>query len=82
MTKATETHVNSAARVVFACSAGGHLAQSLRLESWSGDVDITWVTFNLPVEAVQASAAVANRRLAGDMPSRRWRTRFVLRRVP
>jgi hypothetical protein len=42
-----------AAPVIFACSAGGHLAQLLKLESWSSDVDITWVTFDLP-DAVSA----------------------------
>jgi hypothetical protein len=35
-------------RVLFACSAGGHLAQLLRLEPWYRDLDVRWVTFDLP----------------------------------
>ena len=35
-------------RVLFACSAGGHLAQLLRLEPWYRDHDVRWVTFDLP----------------------------------
>jgi beta-1,4-N-acetylglucosaminyltransferase len=43
-------------RVILATSAGGHLAQLLRLEEWYRDVDATWVTFDLP-DAVSALAA-------------------------
>lgn len=35
-------------RVVFACSAGGHLAQLLQLEPWYRDLEVRWVTFDLP----------------------------------
>ena len=35
-------------RVLFACSAGGHLAQLLRLEPWYRELDVRWVTFDLP----------------------------------
>ncbi len=34
--------------VLFASSAGGHLAQLLQLSSWYADHDRTWVTFRLP----------------------------------
>ncbi|MDW3214184.1 MAG: hypothetical protein R8G01_09325 [Ilumatobacteraceae bacterium] len=37
-----------AKRVLIASSAGGHLAQLLRLERWSDQHDVTWVTFELP----------------------------------
>jgi UDP-N-acetylglucosamine:LPS N-acetylglucosamine transferase len=35
-------------RVLFACSAGGHLAQLLRLAPWYGQHEVRWVTFELP----------------------------------
>jgi beta-1,4-N-acetylglucosaminyltransferase len=35
-------------RVLFACSAGGHLAQLLQLEPWYRGHDVQWVTFELP----------------------------------
>jgi hypothetical protein len=35
-------------RVLFASSAGGHLAQLLRLEPWYRDHDVRWMTFDLP----------------------------------
>ncbi|MBI5087548.1 MAG: UDP-N-acetylglucosamine--LPS N-acetylglucosamine transferase [Actinobacteria bacterium] len=35
-------------KIVFACSAGGHLAQLLQLHTWYGPHDRTWVTFELP----------------------------------
>jgi hypothetical protein len=35
-------------RVLFACSAGGHLAQLLQLRSWYTQHERTWVTFELP----------------------------------
>ncbi len=35
-------------RVLFACSAGGHLAQLLQLRSWYSQHDRRWVTFELP----------------------------------
>jgi len=44
----TATQADTPTRVIFACSAGGHLAQLLKLESFSADVEITWVTFELP----------------------------------
>ena len=34
--------------VVFACSAGGHLAQLLQLRPWYEQYSRTWVTFELP----------------------------------
>jgi cytochrome c1 len=34
--------------VLCACSAGGHLAQLLRLEPWSSQQVVRWVTFDLP----------------------------------
>lgn len=33
---------------MFACSAGGHLAQLLRLDPWSSRQTVRWVTFDLP----------------------------------
>ncbi len=39
---------NSKLRLMFACSAGGHLAQLLRLEPWYSAHDVRWVTFDLP----------------------------------
>jgi hypothetical protein len=49
----TEPSTNPAAserreRVLFACSAGGHLAQLLQLRTWYSHHDRTWVTFELP----------------------------------
>ncbi len=35
-------------RILFACSAGGHLAQLLRLEPWYRDHEVRWMTFDLP----------------------------------
>jgi hypothetical protein len=35
-------------RILFASSAGGHLAQLLRLEPWYRDHDVRWMTFDLP----------------------------------
>jgi hypothetical protein len=35
-------------RVLFTSSAGGHLAQLLRLEPWYRELDVRWVTFDLP----------------------------------
>jgi hypothetical protein len=35
-------------KVLFVCSAGGHLAQMLQLEPWYRSYDVTWVTFRLP----------------------------------
>jgi len=35
-------------RVLFASSAGGHLAQLLCLEPWYRQHDVRWVTFDLP----------------------------------
>jgi hypothetical protein len=35
-------------RVLLACSAGGHLAQLLRLEPWYRNHQVRWVTFDLP----------------------------------
>jgi len=35
-------------RVLMVGSAGGHLAQLLRLDSWSCLHDVSWVTFDLP----------------------------------
>ncbi len=35
-------------RVLFACSAGGHLAQLLKLEPWYRERQVRWVTFDLP----------------------------------
>jgi hypothetical protein len=35
-------------RVMFACSAGGHLAQLLQLRSWYSQHERRWVTFQLP----------------------------------
>jgi hypothetical protein len=35
-------------KIVFACSAGGHLAQLLQLSSWYQPHERTWVTFELP----------------------------------
>jgi hypothetical protein len=35
-------------RPLFACSAGGHLAQLLQLRPWFDDLERTWVTFDLP----------------------------------
>jgi hypothetical protein len=35
-------------RILMACSAGGHLAQLLRLEPWYRDLDVRWITFDLP----------------------------------
>jgi hypothetical protein len=35
-------------RVMFASSAGGHLAQLLRLDPWSAAHTVRWVTFELP----------------------------------
>ncbi len=35
-------------RVLFASSAGGHLAQLLRLEPWYRHHEVRWVTFDLP----------------------------------
>jgi len=35
-------------RVLMVGSAGGHLAQLLRLEPWYHAHDVTWVTFDLP----------------------------------
>ena len=35
-------------RVLFVCSAGGHLAQLLQLKSWYGEHERLWVTFELP----------------------------------
>jgi hypothetical protein len=34
--------------IVFACSAGGHLAQLLQLRPWYDQHERTWVTFELP----------------------------------
>ena len=36
------------ARSLFASSAGGHLAQLLRLEPWYRDHEVLWMTFDLP----------------------------------
>jgi hypothetical protein len=35
-------------KIVFACSAGGHLAQLLQLRPWYDEHERTWVTFELP----------------------------------
>lgn len=35
-------------RVLIVCSAGGHLAQLLRLRRWSEQHVVRWVTFELP----------------------------------
>jgi hypothetical protein len=35
-------------KIVFACSAGGHLAQLLQLRPWYEHHERTWVTFELP----------------------------------
>jgi beta-1,4-N-acetylglucosaminyltransferase len=40
--------VDTRLTVLFASSAGGHLAQLLQLSSWYSDHDRTWVTFQLP----------------------------------
>jgi hypothetical protein len=42
----TESHVTL--RVLFVSSAGGHLAQLLRLEPWYRQHQVRWVTFDLP----------------------------------
>ena len=43
MSKATEE-----LRVLMVSSAGGHLAQLLRLEKWYSQHDVRWVCFDLP----------------------------------
>lgn len=45
---AAATPVARRERVLFACSAGGHLAQLLQLRSWYTKHDRRWVTFELP----------------------------------
>lgn len=35
-------------RVMFASSAGGHLAQLIQLEPWYRDHEVVWMTFDLP----------------------------------
>ncbi len=42
------TFERRAERVLFASSAGGHLAQLMRLEPWYADRDVLWMTFDLP----------------------------------
>lgn len=42
------TEPTAARRVLFASSAGGHLAQLLRLDAWSAHHTVKWVTFELP----------------------------------
>ena len=44
----TSTSDRRATRVMFASSAGGHLAQLMRLEPWYRDHDVLWMTFDLP----------------------------------
>lgn len=39
---------NGVTRVLFATSAGGHLAQLLQLEPWYADLEAEWMTFDLP----------------------------------
>lgn len=41
-------HAEQQLRVLFVSSAGGHLAQLLRLEPWYRHHDTRWVTFELP----------------------------------
>ena len=51
----TDVSDESQLSVVLVGSAGGHLAQLLRLEAWYRTVDAVWVTFDLP-DAVSALA--------------------------
>jgi hypothetical protein len=43
-----EPTLDDTARMLIVCSAGGHLAQMLALESWTNDFERTWVSFALP----------------------------------
>lgn len=44
----TPTVEPSPTRVMFVSSAGGHLAQLMRLEPWYRDHEVLWMTFDLP----------------------------------
>ncbi len=44
----TSTSDRRTTRVMFASSAGGHLAQLMRLEPWYREHDVLWMTFDLP----------------------------------
>ena len=48
LTQHAPTSISTRLTVLFASSAGGHLAQLLQLSSWYADHDRTWVTFQLP----------------------------------
>mgnify|MGYP003134396765 CR=1 FL=1 len=43
-----EPHHEPVQRVLLASSAGGHLAQLVRLEAWYSSRDVRWSTFDLP----------------------------------
>lgn len=43
-----QERANHSRRIIFAASAGGHLAQLVQLEPWYRDHDVWWVTFDLP----------------------------------
>jgi hypothetical protein len=51
---------NQRLRIVFASSAGGHLAQLLQLRPWYDQHDTRWITFDLPdaVSALEGEAVV------------------------
>ncbi len=55
-------------RILFVCSAGGHLAQLHRLEPWWSQHDRAWVTFDLPDAAARL---VAERVYYGHHPTTR-----------
>lgn len=44
----TSTSERRTTRVMFASSAGGHLAQLMRLEPWYREHEVLWMTFDLP----------------------------------